>query len=94
MARRKLRKNQPPVSLSPLEPEVALAGLMRVKPEGKKMKVVATCGLCQHRVEQELEIEMEASRFAEALRFLREAAQAHHHPETSDSFKWRLGWEE
>ena len=34
MAQKK-RKRQPPVSLSPLEPEDALAGLMQVKPEGE-----------------------------------------------------------
>jgi hypothetical protein len=30
---KKQRKRQPPVSLHPLEPEDALAGLLRVKPE-------------------------------------------------------------
>ena len=35
MARQKRRKNQPPVSLNPLEPEEALAGLLQVKPEEK-----------------------------------------------------------
>ena len=35
MARKKPRKRQPPVSLHPLEPEDALAGLMQVKPERK-----------------------------------------------------------
>ena len=33
MARRKGKPNKPPISLSPLEPEEALAGLMQVKPE-------------------------------------------------------------
>lgn len=33
LARSGQRKRQPPVSLSPLEPEEALAGLMQVKPE-------------------------------------------------------------
>ena len=33
MARKQKRKRQPPVSLSPLEPEEALAGLLQVKPE-------------------------------------------------------------
>ena len=33
MASKRQRKRQPPVSLSPLEPEDALAGLMQVKPE-------------------------------------------------------------
>ena len=35
MANKRQRKRQPPVSLSPLEPEDALAGLMQVKLEDK-----------------------------------------------------------
>lgn len=34
-ARKQRRKRQPPVSLSPLDPEDALAGLLKVKPEEK-----------------------------------------------------------
>ena len=38
MARNKKRTRQPPVSLSPLTPEDALAGLLQVKPEkGEQM---------------------------------------------------------
>ncbi|NQW24708.1 MAG: hypothetical protein HQ475_14860 [SAR202 cluster bacterium] len=33
MPRKQQNKRQPPVSLHPLEPEDALAGLLRVKPE-------------------------------------------------------------
>ena len=35
MANKRQRKRQPPVSLSPLEPEDALAGLMQVQLPGK-----------------------------------------------------------
>ena len=35
-------RNEPPVSLSPLSPEEALAGLMQVKPEEKTEDVEAT----------------------------------------------------
>lgn len=38
MARKK-KKKQPPVSLSPLTPEEALAGLMQVQPEQKEAPV-------------------------------------------------------
>lgn len=38
MARNKKKRRQPPVSLSPLKPEDALAGLLQVKPEkGEQM---------------------------------------------------------
>lgn len=35
MTNKRQRKRLPPVSLSPLEPEEALAGLLQVKPEAK-----------------------------------------------------------
>ena len=58
------------------------------------MRVQATCLKCGHRVEQDLEVEVDTNRFAEALRFLQQQVKDHHHPEVNDSFKWRLGWED
>ena len=57
------------------------------------MKVKATCLKCGYIVEKDLEVELDTNRFAEALRFLQQQTQEHHHPEVNDSFKWRLGWE-
>lgn len=41
MARKQQGKRQPPVSLSPLTPEDALAGLMKVKPKPEKEETPA-----------------------------------------------------
>jgi|WetSurMetagenome_2_1015567.scaffolds.fasta_scaffold708302_2 hypothetical protein len=57
------------------------------------MKVKAKCLKCGFKIEQDIAVEMEANRFAEAVKFVHSAAQQHHHPEVRDSFQWRLGWE-
>jgi len=57
------------------------------------MKVQVTCLKCGHRIEKDLEVEVDTKRFAEAYRLLLQQMQEHHHPEVNDSFKWRLGWE-
>jgi pterin-4a-carbinolamine dehydratase len=57
------------------------------------MKVKVTCLKCGYIIEKDLEVELDTNRFAEALKFLQQQAQEHHHPEVNDSFKWRLGWE-
>ncbi|MFC1967127.1 hypothetical protein ACFLV2_00565 [Chloroflexota bacterium] len=57
------------------------------------MKVKATCLKCGFVVERDLEIETDTNRFSEALVFLQQQTQEHHHLEVKDSFKWRLGWE-
>jgi len=57
------------------------------------MKVKVTCLQCGYTFEKNLEVELDTNRFAEALKFLQQQAQGHHHPEVKDYFKWRLGWE-
>ncbi len=57
------------------------------------MKVAVTCLKCGYKVEEDIEVEMDANRFSEALKFMQQQTKEHHHPEVRDSFKWRLGWE-
>jgi hypothetical protein len=57
------------------------------------MKIKITCLKCGFSIDKDIEIEIESNRFAEALKFLNEHTQKHHHREINDSFKWRVGWE-
>ena len=57
------------------------------------MRIKVTCLKCGYKIEENIEVEVEANKFAEALRFLHQQEQEHHHPEVNDSFKWRVGWE-
>ena len=61
--------------------------------EERAMKVKVTCQKCGYAIEKDFKVVIDTNQFAEALKFLQEQAQKHHHPEVNDSFKWRLGWE-
>ncbi len=79
-----------PVSLHPLEPEDALAGLFQVRPENedamglgpkKRYALAAVCRECGYHVEQEVAVE-QINLQSEQVRFIGEAARQHQqHPD-------------